>query len=699
VSQNPEGTRYVSERKPIVVMKFGGTSVADEKGRTAIAARVQATFEMDLTPVLVVSAMGRNGAPYATDTLLSLVDTMPTDPRERDLLASVGEVVSAVLVAHELRAAGIDAVAFSGAEAGILTDGVQGEASIVEIHPTALLAAIDAGKVPVIAGFQGVAEDGRVTTLGRGGSDTTACAIGVALNAAEVGIYTDVDGVMSADPRACDDAEVLTVISAEELYQLARSGARVVHTPAAELALSSGLAVRVRSTFSDHEGTLVADIASYQPHAVATAVSHVDGVARMRVALGATEGSLGHMAAQTRVYRAMADAGVSLDMFTPCGDSLVFSIAETVLDRAAEVIHGLGLLHQSHRGLSKVTLIGAGMHGVPGVMAHVAESLVAAGVDIYQVADSHTTISVLVPAEQAPKAISALHASFDLGEDGLMPGEEASVHQKPVGVPDSEEPLHDDVRSRVKERFGERSGHYRASQVHSAGEDLDLLVSLVEAGPGVHALDVATGAGHTALALAKTGADVVASDLTQQMLAEATDLFAANGVSVQTQLADALALPFADESFDVVTARMAPHHFPDPARFVREVARVLAPGGRFGLEDQVTPEDEAGAELIDEFESVRDPSHNRQLPVSEWQRIASEAGLEVQRAELLSKPVEFDWWTSIQNLDVAGKARISTLLASGPESSRAWYQPTFADSGLIERFVIPHLIMVATKTK
>jgi aspartate kinase len=398
-------------------MKFGGTSVAEPEGRAAIASRVQAALELDMAPVLVVSAMGRAGAPYATDTLLSLVDQLPTDDRERDLLASVGEVVSAVVVAHELRAAGIAAAAFTGAEAGILTDGVRGNASITEIHPGVLFAAIDDGRVPVIAGFQGIDEEGSVTTLGRGGSDTTACAIGVALEAAEVGIYTDVDGVMTADPRTCDGAEVLEVISAEELFQMARSGSRVVHTPAAELALSSGLAVRVRNTFSDHEGTLVADIAGFRSDSVATAISHVAGIARMRVSLGASEGSLGHMAAQTRVYRAMADAGVSLDMFTPVGDALVFTVAESVLDRAAEVIHDLGLLHHSHRGLAKVTLVGAGMHGVPGVMARMAEYLAAAGVDVYQAADSHTTISVLIAAEQTDLAVRSLHEGFELTSD------------------------------------------------------------------------------------------------------------------------------------------------------------------------------------------------------------------------------------------------------------------------------------------
>jgi aspartate kinase len=160
----------------------------------------------------------------------------------------------------------------------------------------------------------------------------------------------------------------------------------------------------------------VADIAGYRPSRVATAVSHVDNIARMRVALGAPEGSPMHMSAQTRMYRAMADAGVSLDMFTPLGDSLVFTVSEAVLDRAAEVVFSLGLLHQSYRGLAKVTLVGAGMHGVPGVMARMAECLSAASVDILQVADSHTTISVLIPAEQVQTAVYALHRGFELAE-------------------------------------------------------------------------------------------------------------------------------------------------------------------------------------------------------------------------------------------------------------------------------------------
>ena len=257
----------------------------------------------------------------------------------------------------------------------------------------------------------------------------------------------------------------------------------------------------------------------------------------------------------------------------------------------------------------------------------------------------------------------------------------------------------DDVRNRVRARFGVRSADYRASVAHSSGGDLDLLIELVAPTVGARALDIATGAGHTALALASAGADVTASDLTPEMLAEAADNLEANGLTATMAIADALDLPFANESFDIVTARMAPHHFPDPKRFIDEVARVLAPGGRFGLEDQAGPEDVAGGSVINEYEIVRDPSHNRQLPVSEWRALAQSAGLLVEHAEVFDKWVEFDWWTSIQNVSQDGRETLSALLAAGPETAREWYSPAFRANGLIERFRIPHLIMLTGKPK
>lgn len=403
-------------RGPVVVMKFGGTSVARPEGRQALVRHVRAAIEAGTSPVVVVSAMGRRGEPYATDTLLALVEGPPTDPRERDLLASTGETIAAVVTAHELRGAGIPATAYSGPEAGILTDGRHTEAAVTGVDPEPLRQALSAGRVPVVAGFQGLAPDGTITTLGRGGSDTTACALGVALHAECVEIYTDVEGVMSADPRACEEASVLTVIGSDELFQMARHGSRVVHTPAARLALESGLGLRVRGTFAMHQGTLVTDLTRYTPRGVATAVSHADGIARVSVRLPARSGTPAHTAEQARVYRAMADAGVSLDMFTPMDDRLVFTVREDALDRVCDALSALGMEHDLLTGLAKVTLVGAGMHGVPGVMAALAEHLAAAGVHVLQTADSHTTISVLVRAADAATAVRALHAGFGLAE-------------------------------------------------------------------------------------------------------------------------------------------------------------------------------------------------------------------------------------------------------------------------------------------
>jgi aspartate kinase len=406
--------------RPIVVQKFGGTSVASPDGREAVVARVVETREA-ADVVLVVSAMGRAGSPYATDTLLSLLGEGPADAREADMLAACGEVISAVVLAHGLRAAGVAARAFTGAQAGILTDGEHASATVVGLQPDALRDAIAAGVVPVVAGFQGSSAQGETTTLGRGGSDTTACALGVALKADAVEIYTDVDGVMTADPRECPEARTLDAMAYEELFQMARHGAKVMHAPAAEMAMAADVPLRIRNTFSGAPGTLVASedrIVVPGARRVATAVSHVDGVAQVRVELpSAEDGGLGTMKAQTRIYRALAAADVSLDMFTPCGSTLIFTVGATALPAAIATLDALEMPYEVSTDLAKVTLVGAGMRGVPGVMARMAEALCTAKVTVLQTADSHTTISVLVWQNMRKVAVSALHEAFGLGEE------------------------------------------------------------------------------------------------------------------------------------------------------------------------------------------------------------------------------------------------------------------------------------------
>jgi aspartate kinase len=403
-----------TEARPLVVQKFGGTSVATPEGREAVCARVRARVDDGALVVVVVSAMGRRGAPYATDTLLGLLGDAP-DPREADMLSACGEVIAAAVLAHELRAKGIAAHALTGREAGVVTDRAFGEASVLGVDARALTALLARGFVPVVAGFQGATAEGDTTTLGRGGSDTTACAIGSALHADVVEIHTDVDGVMSADPRTCDAARVLDALQFEELFQMARSGAKVMHAPAAEIAMAAGVPVRVLNARGSGAGTLVSDASSLEgglrPR-IATAVSHSDGVTRFVVSL--PEGP--HRSeAVTALFRTMAESLVSLDMFTPLGHLLAFSVDAGCADLAARSLASLGLTYERADGLAKVTLVGAGMHGIPGVMARVAESLTSAGIDILQSADSHYTISVLVAGDDLSGAIDSLHTEFGLG--------------------------------------------------------------------------------------------------------------------------------------------------------------------------------------------------------------------------------------------------------------------------------------------
>lgn len=255
----------------------------------------------------------------------------------------------------------------------------------------------------------------------------------------------------------------------------------------------------------------------------------------------------------------------------------------------------------------------------------------------------------------------------------------------------------DKLRAEVRARFGARHADYRASTTHGGGEDLARLMALVAPAKRDRALDIATGAGHTAVALARAGADVTASDLTPRMLTETAESFSANQLSGKFVLADALALPLRESSFDIVTARMAPHHFPNPAAFLEQVARVLRPGGRFGLEDQVAPATADSVEVINRYESLRNPSHHGQLAAAEWKSLAEETGLIVRHTEIFDKEIDFDWWTSIQNTSEDVRRNISAMLASAPAEVRDWYKPHFRENSLIERFSIPHLVMLATK--
>lgn len=406
----------------IIVQKFGGTSLRTSEDRAAAARHVVGAIQRGLRPVVVVSAMGRKGDPYATDTLAGLArDVHPeVPPRDLDLLMICGELISAVVFAQVLRRTGIRAVALSGGQAGLVTDGQFGDARILRVDPEPLRRYLERGEVPVVAGFQGITEDGReFTTLGRGGSDTTAAALGVALRAEVVEIYTDVDGVKTADPRLVPEARTLSTATYDEIVQMAHEGARVVHPRAVELAMRGNVPLRVRSTFSDDPGTLITrhwEVDQVWPDLrqarAVTGITHIPNLTQITIHVADASDD---QTMNVRLFRALAERGISVDMINVSPRRKSFVVRDERAEEAREALEELGLEPELRPGCAKVTVVGAGMHGVPGVMARVVEALKAADVSILLTVDSHMTISCLVDGRDLSAAVRALHDKFGLG--------------------------------------------------------------------------------------------------------------------------------------------------------------------------------------------------------------------------------------------------------------------------------------------
>ncbi len=418
------GLGGVGGRMRIIVQKFGGTSVSTAERRARVADLVSGAAKQGLTPVVVVSAMGRGGDPYATDTLVSLARGVhaETAPRELDLLMSCGEIISAVIMVNTLREHGLEAMAMTGGQAGIVTDLAFTQANIVRMDTDHLLRHLREGKVVVVAGFQGRTDSGDITTLGRGGSDTTAAALGAALDAELIEIFTDVEGVLTADPRLVPDARTLSVVGYDEVAQMAHLGAKVIHPAAVEIAMSKGVPIRVRSTFSDSPGTLIVGSAgagkpwtSTGLGPPVTAVTHIPAVSLVRVEVGEDDGG----EAELRIFDLLARAGVSVDLINVSPGVKSFIVKTEELPQARAAIGQAGYAPVTRDNCAKVSVVGSGMRGVPGVMANVVKALKRAGVPILQTSDSHVTISCLIPMEGLERAVRALHEQFGLaGEDG-----------------------------------------------------------------------------------------------------------------------------------------------------------------------------------------------------------------------------------------------------------------------------------------
>ena len=394
----------------VAVLKFGGTSVATRDLREVAFARVLDAREAGYAPVAVISAMGRAPSPYATDTLLGLIGGN-TGSANADMLLACGELISAAVFAEELRAMNVEAQAMTGAQAGIVTDGAHGDAKILRVDARAVMALLHQGVVPVIAGFQGTTEDGTITTLGRGGTDLTAIAIGHALGADRVDIYTDVSGAMTADPRRVENAHVIDRASLEEMHELAQHGAKVMHHKAAGFAEATGTRYAIKGLKTDL-GTVVD--AAYDSGRPVTGVTASGRVTWIRVIRGDIENPAHRMQTELEMFRRIADAGISIDQVTINQAGVAFVVDG---DRGSEVRALLGDLNLAVRvreACAKISVVGTGMRYLPGVVHQCVLALSRADVEIIHCTDSNITISILVPEADITKAEAAVHDQFHL---------------------------------------------------------------------------------------------------------------------------------------------------------------------------------------------------------------------------------------------------------------------------------------------
>ncbi|WP_270181885.1 aspartate kinase [Alkalihalobacillus sp. CinArs1] len=407
----------------VIVQKFGGTSLKSEDGRNRAVNHIKDAVKDGYKVVVVVSAMGRFGDPYATDTLLGLIGdrNRKVTSREYDLLVSCGESISSVVFSNMLLEEGLKATAYTGGQAGFITTGEHSKARILEMRTERLSEELNTMDVVVVTGFQGITEKGDVTTLGRGGSDTSAAALGAALSAEWVDIFTDVEGIMTADPRLVEKARPLSIVTYNEVCNMAYQGAKVIHPRAVEIAMQSKVPMRIRSTYSSSTGTLVTSMKGNPAgeqvvDRLITGIAHVNGVSQIKVF--AKEGQYD---LQSKVFKAMAIEGISVDFINISPTGVVYTVMEEMTEKAVKTLNDMGYDPVVIENCAKVSAVGAGMSGVPGVTSKIVEALAGQNIDILQSADSHTTIWVLVKQNDLSAAVNALHETFYLH---LEPGTE-----------------------------------------------------------------------------------------------------------------------------------------------------------------------------------------------------------------------------------------------------------------------------------
>ena len=410
----------------LIVQKYGGSSVADAESMKRVAGRIVATKKAGHDVVVVVSAMGDT-----TDELIDLANQITPIPegRELDMLLTAGERISMALLAMAIKNLGHEALSFTGSQAGVITTSAHGRARIIDVTPSRIREALNEGAIAIVAGFQGISQDTKdVTTLGRGGSDTTAVALAAALDADVCEIYTDVDGVFSADPRVVPSARKLKTVTYEEMLELAAAGAKVLHLRCVEYARRFDLPIHVRSSFSNHEGTWVVKDhpeGEDMEQAIISGIAHDKSEAKITVV-----GVPDRTGVAARIFQAVADADINIDMIVQNVSAastgltdISFTLPKTEGQNATSILQKLqgeiGFQSiQYDDQIGKLSLIGAGMRSHPGVTATFFAAMSEAGVNIEMISTSEIRISIVCRATDLDNAVRAAHTAFELDADG-----------------------------------------------------------------------------------------------------------------------------------------------------------------------------------------------------------------------------------------------------------------------------------------
>ena len=394
----------------IVIQKFGGTTVSSVSKRLLVAKRIKDTIDLGLSPIAVISAIGRLGEPYSTDSLLSLVRPNRIKARDLDLLMSVGEIISCVLMVDTLASIGVNAKPYTGGQAGIITDESYGKANILHVKPEPILECLKKGIVPVVAGFQGITEHGQITTLGRGGSDTSAAILAKVVDADRIEIYTDVDGIMTADPNIVKEARKLNELSYSELFEMADQGAKVIHPKAVSIAMSKQIPLIIKNIAGNDPGTLISNRKiEKQKKDLVTSIVHISGRCQVKALYDNSDEKIG-------ILKELADKGISLDIINVFPSHMVFTIEKQAKVQVEQILASMATSFSVLDGLCKVSIIGEGMKGVPGVIYKAIKLLSEQGIEVLQTSDSHTTISCLIKEKDAERAVSILHQGYCLLE-------------------------------------------------------------------------------------------------------------------------------------------------------------------------------------------------------------------------------------------------------------------------------------------